>query len=64
MYPQVLRVIFTSVLILSEFLKSLLLFQPDYDQIEDDNRVKLFSRVKSDKGKDRKKYGLFDSFCE
>lgn len=39
-------------------LQSVLVFfsQPDYDDIEDENRVKL-QRGKSDKGKDNKKYG-------
>lgn len=31
--------------------------QPDYDDIEDENRIKLMARGKSDKGKDNKKYG-------
>ncbi|XP_055686812.1 uncharacterized protein LOC129792093 isoform X1 [Lutzomyia longipalpis] len=31
-------------------------YQPDYDDIEDDTRVKSFARGKSDKGKDNKKY--------
>lgn len=34
--------------------------QPDYDDIdvlEGENRIKLMSRGKSDKGKDNKKYG-------
>jgi len=32
--------------------------QPDYDDIEDENRPKLIGRGgKSDKGKDKQKYG-------
>lgn len=31
--------------------------QPDYDDIEDENRIKLMARGKSDKGKDKMKYG-------
>lgn len=37
------------------------LFQPDYDDIEDDARLTHFPRGKSDKGKDNKKYGKFYS---
>ena len=33
--------------------------QPDYDDIDDENQVKLTERGKSGKGKDNKKYGEF-----
>jgi hypothetical protein len=35
----------------------LLLLQPDYDDMNEENRIKLMARGKSDKGKDNKKYG-------
>jgi hypothetical protein len=39
--------------------------QPDYDDIEDENQVKLTERGKSGKGKDNKKYGEFyDRACD
>lgn len=55
LYPQVSKVnsIVTEQVLL---IKLILPLQPDYDDIEDENRVKL-SRGKSDKGKDNKKYG-------
>jgi hypothetical protein len=34
--------------------------QPDYDDIEDENHIKLMERGKSGKGKDNKKYGEFN----
>lgn len=39
--------------------KQFIIFQPDYDDIEEQNRVTQFPRGKSDKGKDNKKYGEF-----
>jgi hypothetical protein len=31
--------------------------QPDYDDMEDENRIKRMARGKSDKGKNKQKYG-------
>lgn len=31
--------------------------QPDYDEIDEETRIKLVSRGKSDKGKNQRKYG-------
>lgn len=31
--------------------------QPDYDDIDDENQINIFSQGRSDKGKDNKKYG-------
>lgn len=38
-------------------MQKFLSLQPDYDDIEDENQIKLMARGKSDKGKDNKKYG-------
>lgn len=33
--------------------------QPDYDDIEEETRIKLTQRGKSDKGKNKEQYGEF-----
>jgi hypothetical protein len=39
-------------------MMSVILFQPDYDDIEEENRLKLFPSSRGrDKAKDNKKYG-------
>lgn len=35
--------------------------QPDYDDIEEETRITLKARGKSDKGKEHKKYGKFST---
>jgi hypothetical protein len=57
-YPQMMKVRMNFIKAINDIFNiKKILFQPDYDDIEDENRVKLMQRGKSDKGKDNKKYG-------